>query len=184
MRGKMLIFFMLISTCFLTFCAREEIDADVPSIYISWKTDMDSCLFSENSPYEPFSIVFKDMTGDWGETGVFDTFKIRSNTFILPNITPINSEIDFGNGDLDTLEIRGDAGNSAKTVYYLSSEIDFFYNGELQVSWDLEEGVATYHYDGGRQESIPKRDNIGDDTRFNYLLLKKDSASMADIGFE
>jgi hypothetical protein len=167
-------------------CQEPSIDQNIPRIFIGFQTEAGDDLFLKESNYDPFQVRFKQIDNSNLDAGiVFDTLNKESNIYLITNgSTPLYSKVDFGNGDVDTLEMRGNGGNSQRAFYDLSTKFDFFYNGELQVSWDIEEGVAIYHYDGGRQESIPKRDKIGDDTRFDYLLLKKDSASMADIGFE
>ena len=186
MKNSITFFVVIISLLSIVSCKEISEEKQQGEVFVSWQTETGLDLLMMDSRYEPFQVRFNAIGFDNGDEGLaFDTLLNNSRIYLMTNGQfPLYSQVDFGNGDVDTLEMRGDGGNSPKAFYSLSTKFDFYFNGELQVSWDIEAGTATYHYDGGRKESIPKRENIFDDTRFNYLLLKKDSASMADIGFE
>jgi hypothetical protein len=157
-------------------CVEDAGDPPIARVYLGWTLDSGTDLFTERgNVYKPFDIVLTGLPPFGGYTGISRTHSHGSFLFVRPSgDLPHYTTIDFGNGDIDTLRMIGDAND-----VYESTEVDFFYNGVLQVSWDVEKQVATYHYDSGRQERLPMESVID-----NRLLLLKDSASMADIGFE
>jgi hypothetical protein len=171
----------LVILIFSQSCKEDSSDLEVSSIYLGWKTESGEDLLDTDQRYATEKILFLDLSNTLPDTGsVFFIETIDQHRFVRTstNTTPY-SVIDFGNGDKDTLRIEGDQGTNQRTIYSLSRFIDFYYNDELQVTWDTENQIATYHYAGGKIDSLPRSG-----VRGNYLLLLKDSASMADIGFE
>ena len=176
MRNLVLMFSIVLTCVFSGGCKEDVGEPEIPSVDLGWTLDAGTDLFTERgNVYKPFDIVVTELEPFKRYTGISQTYSHGSFLFVRTNgYLPPYTAIDFGNGDVDTLRMIGDAND-----VYESTEVDFFYNGVLQVSWDLENQVATYHYDSGRQERLPRKSVIG-----NRLLLLKDSASMADIGFK
>ena len=175
---NLVLMFSIVLTCLISGgCEEDAGDPPIARVYLGWTLDSGTDLFTERgNVYKPSDILVIELEPFKGDTtGISRTHSHGSFLFVRPSgDLPHYTTIDFGNGDVDTLRMIGDAND-----VYESTELDFFYNGVLQVSWDVENQVATYHYDSGRQERLPMESVID-----NRLLLLKDSASMADIGFE
>jgi hypothetical protein len=162
-------------------CKEDAGEPKLPSIYLGWVLESGGDLFTERADlYEPFMISVIELEPFRDTITIFHTKTFNGVLSVLVNgDLPTFCAIDFGNGDVDTLQMVGNAGTYGKEIYEQSTKIDFYYNEVLQVTWDVEKQVATYHYLSGRQERLPMEGVIE-----NPLLILKDSASMADIGFK
>jgi hypothetical protein len=174
--------FVIILT--LQFSCKEEgeVDPDFFNLETAFVDQEGKDLFDNQLGYEIDSVTMQHLeTYDVGEkgAGIFRKERVDSLNYIdLDGFYVFEIVYIFGNGDLDTMKVTGRNGKEIFGPDFLELDYyEFYYNGELQVIWDLANNKKIFIPENNREEPITLENQ-------DRVIHYKSEKSMLDKGFK
>jgi len=176
-------FYIVTLMIILQSCTEDDIvDGPTFPLEMAFVNPNGKDFFDNQFDYQIDSVAIQNLeTYDIGDSG-FGVFRID----VVDNLNYIDfgffynfeSVYIFGNGDLDTMKVTGRNGKEVFGPDFFELDYyEFYYNGELQVIWDLANNKKIYIPENYREEPITLENQY-------RVIHYKSEKSMLDKGFK